>query len=111
MRIILCLTLLLAVVFCSGCATQTVVGTTKSPELTIDETGVVILNHQRIQPDAISSALRSAGYKKSQEIHILVTENPDRAAMKAVSADLVRHGYKRTVFVKIRKASSAVTKH
>lgn len=111
MRIILCFALLLAFVFCPGCATQTVVGSTKSPELTIDETGVVTLNHQRVPPGSISSALRSAGYKKSQEIHILVPENPDRAAMKAVSADLVRHGYKRTVFVKIRKATSAVTKH
>ena len=110
MRNIVNVALLLVLTLWTGCATQKVVGTSKSPVLVIEDSGTVTFNHQPIQPSDVGAALKSAGYKKSQEINILVPDKPDRAAMKAVSADLVRHGYNRTVFVKNRKAYATITK-
>ena len=94
----------------NGCTSSRVVENTRVPEITIDERGLLSFNNQRVELGEVAAAVKSAGFKNTQEVNILIPENADRTVMRAVSGELVRHGYTRTVFVKTRKASASVPK-
>ncbi|HOE61855.1 MAG TPA: hypothetical protein P5125_04185 [Kiritimatiellia bacterium] len=91
----------------SGCTTSRVIENTRVPEITIEESGTIRFNQEPVEPGKLVSALRSGGIRTSQEVNILIPDQPDRALMRAVSAELLRGGYSRTVFVKNRKATSS----
>ncbi len=94
----------------NGCTSSRVIKNTRVPEITIDESGTVFFNKERMKPGKIVSAVKAAGFERTQEVTILIPDNPDRAVMGTVSAELVRGGYTRTIFVKKRKASAVVPK-
>jgi hypothetical protein len=78
------------------------------PEIVIAESGQITLNKKRVELGRIASAVKSAGFERTQEINILIPDNPDRKLMSTITAELVRSGYTRTVFVKNRKATAVV---
>ena len=92
----------------NGCTTSRVIEKSRVPEIVIDESGAISLNKKRIEPGRVASAVRAAGFERTQEVNILIPDKPDRAVMRAVSAELLRSGYTRTVFVKNRKATAVV---
>ena len=110
MRILILTALLLSFAPWTGCLSSRVIENTRVPEITIDEVGIVTFNGEQLRPGKIASAIKSAGFRNTQEVNILIPDNPDRAVMQSVSADLVRGGYTRTVFVKNRKASATLAK-
>ena len=110
MRILALLALLFALSSWTGCTSPQVSGKSSAPEISINESGIVTFDNQQLQPGKIASALRAAGFRRTQEIKILIPDNPDRAVMKTVSAELVRSGFTRTVFVKKRKAIATLSK-
>lgn len=110
MRIPTLLLLLAALSAGTGCTTTAVVDSSKTPEIVIDESGSLSFNDKQLKPGKIASALKSAGYKKTQEINILIPDQPDQKLMRSVSAELVRSGFTRTVFVTKRKATATLAK-
>lgn len=105
------LTLVTSALLCwNGCTSSRVIENTRVPEITIDESGVIFFNNESVKLGRIASAVKSAGFERAQEVNILIPDNPDRKVMSEVSAELVRNGYTRTVFVKKRKASATVPK-
>lgn len=94
----------------SGCTTSRVIENTRVPEISVDEAGIISFNGEHLPPDKVASAIRRAGFLPSQEINILIPDNPDRKVMQTLSAELVRGGYTRTVFLKNRKASATLKK-
>ncbi|MEI7903531.1 MAG: hypothetical protein WCK89_25100 [bacterium] len=80
------------------------------PEIAIEENGTITFNNELVVPGKIAAAVKSAGFARTQEVNILIPDKPDHAMMRAVSAELVRNGYTRTVFVKNRKATAVVPK-
>ena len=110
-REILFLTAFSAALSCwTGCASSRVIENTRVPEIVITESGAITFNDERIEVAKIASAIKSAGFEHTQEVNILIPDKPDRSIMKAVSGELVRNGYTRTIFVKNRKASAVVPK-
>jgi hypothetical protein len=105
---------LLACVLClsagGGCTSSRVIENTRVPEITVDETGIITFNGEHLPPDKVVAAVRHAGFVHTQEINILVPDNPDRKLMQTLSAELVRGGYTRTVFLKGRKATATLQK-
>lgn len=108
MRIPFLLLLFAALSFWSGCTTTASVDSAKTPEIVIDESGRVSLNDKQLKPGKIAAALKSAGYRKTQEINIQIPDQPDRTLMRSVSGELVRSGYTRMAFVKKRKATATL---
>ena len=105
------LTLALTALTCwNGCISSRVIENSRVPEIVIDEYGAITFNKERVEPGKIAAAVKSAGYKREQEVNILVPDKPDRKLMSEVSAELVRGGYTRTIFVKSRKATADVPK-
>ena len=92
----------------NGCITSRVIENTRVPEIAVDEYGAITFNNERLEIGKIARAVRSAGFERTQEINILVPDKPDRKLMAAISAELVRNGYTRTIFVTNRKATAAV---
>lgn len=104
------LSVLLFAVSCAwhGCTTSRVIENTRVPEITLDEAGAITFNGKRLEPGKVAAAVRAAGFKREQEVNILIPDNPDRTLMRALSVELVQSGYTRTIFVKNRKTSSTV---
>lgn len=98
-----------ALCLAAGCTSSRVIENTRVPEIAISETGSITFNDTPVKLGEITRAIKSAGIKQSQEVNILIPDRPDRSLMKAITAELVRGGYTRTIFVKNRKTSSAVT--
>jgi len=94
----------------NGCTSSRVIENTRVPEIVVDEFGAITFNKQRVMPGKIAAAVKAAGFTREQEVNILVPDNPDRKMMSAISAELVRSGYTRTIFVKSRKATAVVPK-
>lgn len=106
---VLSLTLAFLALTCwNGCVNSRVIENTRVPEIALDESGTVTFNGKRVEPGKLAAAVKAAGFERSQEVTILVPDNPDRKLMSALSAELVRGGYTRTIFVKHRKASAVV---
>lgn len=110
MRTHVLLTLFLMLSAWTGCTTTATVDSAQTPEIVIDESGRLTCNNKQLQLGKIAAALRSAGYKKTQEINILIPDPPDQKLMRSVSAELVCSGYTRTVFVTKRKATATLAK-
>lgn len=110
MRLISLLSALLLLSLWSGCTTSRVIENTRVPEISVDEAGIITFNGEHLPPEKVASAIRRAGFVPSQEINILIPDNPDRKLMQTLSAELVRGGYTRTVFLKNRKASATTKK-
>lgn len=110
MRLISLFASLLLLTLWSGCTTSRVVENTRVPEISVDESGMITFNGEQLPPEKVVSAVRRAGFEHSQEINILIPDNPDRKLMQTLSAELVRGGYTRTVFLKNRKASATIKK-
>jgi hypothetical protein len=110
MRIFTLLALFIALSLGSGCVSAGKAAKVSDPEIAIDETGIITFNDKQLKPGKIASALRSAGYERSQEINILVPDKRDRSVMRSVSADLVHGGYTHFFFVTQRKAVSTLAK-
>ncbi len=91
-----------------GCTTSRVIENTRVPEIFIDESGTIIFNNERVELKKIAAAVKAAGFEKTQEVNILIPDNPDRALMRDISRELIVHGYTRTIFVKNRKATAVV---
>jgi len=94
----------------NGCTTSRVIENTRVPEITVDESGAVTFNGKRVPPGKIAAALRDEGITHEQEVNILIPDTPDRQLMQSLSAELLRGGYTRTIFVKNRRAVSAAGK-
>lgn len=108
---VLSLALAISALLCwNGCTTSRVIEKSRVPEIVIDESGVITFNKERVMPGKIAAAVKSAGFSRQQEVNILVPDKPDRKLMASVSAELVRSGYTRTIFVKSRKATAVVPK-
>ena len=80
------------------------------PEITVDQAGVISFNGKTLQPNQLAAAVRDAGFVNTQEINILIPDKPDRALMQTITGELLRGGYTRTIFLKNRKATSALGK-
>lgn len=100
--------LLLAVSFGSGCVSSRVTENSRVPEIAIDDAGIITVGGRQAQLGKLASAARDAGYRKNQEINILIPDVPDRKLMKEVSGELAHAGYSRIIFEKKRKALSAL---
>jgi hypothetical protein len=108
---LLLLTFAFAALTCwNGCTTSRVIEKSRVPEIVVDEYGKITLNKKQVELGHIGSAVKSAGFLRSQEVNILIPDNPDRKLMGEITAELVRNGYTRTIFVKNRKATAAVPK-
>jgi len=92
----------------AGCTTSRVIENSRVPEIVIDEYGAITFNEKALKLGEIADAVKSAGFERSQEVNILIPDKPDRKVMRAVTAELVGHGYTRTIFVKNRKTSAVV---
>lgn len=103
------LSMLLAFGTGTGCMTSHVVENTRVPEIVIDEQGKIFFNEKEVGLKKVASALKSEDVETDQEINILIPEKPDRALMRAISGELLKRGYSRTIFVKNRKATSSVS--
>jgi len=99
---------LTSLAFWGACSSSRVIENTRVPEIVIDESGIITFNSKRLELGKIASAVKSAGFEHAQEINILIPDKADRSLMRAVSGELVRNGYTRTVFVKNRKATAVV---
>lgn len=108
MRSCFCLPLVIIGVLIGGCSTPHVHDAAHSPAIILDDSGIVSIDGRTVAISDMVSALRSAGYRKSSEIVILIPVSPDRAAMKRISAELTQKGFTRAVFVTKRTASAAV---
>jgi hypothetical protein len=100
----------IALLLWNGCTTSRVIENSRVPEIVIDDYGAITFNKERVELGRIASAVKAAGFTRTQEVNILVPDKPDRKIMSAVSSELVRSGYTRTVFVKNRKATAVVKK-
>ena len=106
---VLSLTLAFTALTCwNGCTSSRVIENSRVPDIVIDESGAITVNKKRVELGRIGAAVKSAGFERTQEVNILIPDNPDRKLMSAISAELVRSGYPRTIFVKNRKASTVV---
>jgi biopolymer transport protein ExbD len=92
----------------TGCTSSRVIENTRVPEIEIDESGAITFNGERVQLGKVAATVRSAGFKREQEINILVPDKFDHTLRSAVCAELVRGGYTRTIFMKSRKATATV---
>jgi hypothetical protein len=103
---------LLILLFCcalaGGCVTHRVISNTRKPEIVIDDYGRISLSGKTVERGKIAKAVRSAGFTQDQEINILIPDRPDRGLMASVAGELVKGGYKRTVFVKNRRAAGTL---
>ena len=90
----------------NGCTSSRVIENTRVPEITVGESGEVTFNGKRVPPGKLAAALRDDGITHEQEVNILIPDKPDRPLMQSISAELLRGGYTRTVFVKSRRAVS-----
>ncbi len=91
----------------TACTTSRVIENTRVPEVEIDTSGTIWMNNRRVELGKIGKTLRSTGFRREQEVNILIPEDPDRRLMQAVSADLVRSGFTRSAFIKAKSATSA----
>lgn len=98
-----------ALALAAGCTSSRVIENTRVPEITISDTGAITFNNRPLKRGRIAQAVKDAGFERTQEVNILIPDNPDRALMRAVTAELVSGGYTRTIFVKNRKTTSFVT--
>jgi len=94
----------------NGCTSSRVIENTRVPEIKVDESGAVTFNGKRVPPGKIAAALRDEGITHEQEVNILIPDKPNRPLMQSISAELLRGGYTRTVFVKNRRAVSTAGK-
>ncbi len=101
---------LLCALLGAGCRSSRVIENTRVPELTVDDAGRVLFEGETLQLGEIGAAVRRAGFNRTQEVNILVPDNPDRKLMGAITGDLRKSGYSRTVFVKARKATATLGK-
>jgi len=93
----------------TGCLSSRVIENTRVPEIEIDVLGTITFNGDSVKLGEVATAVRAAGIRREQEINIRVPERVDPSLRNALCAELVRSGYTRTVFVKARKATAAVT--
>ena len=110
MRLFSLLACALGLVLGSGCASTRVIENTRVPEVSMDDAGIISFGGEQLPPEKVVAAIRRAGFVHTQEINILIPDNPDRKLMQTLSAELVRGGYTRTVFLKSRKASATLQK-
>ncbi|MFA7173369.1 MAG: hypothetical protein WC340_08140 [Kiritimatiellia bacterium] len=101
------LLLILAFTLCGlSCTTSKVIQDTRVPEVEIDSASQIWIHNRRVEVGKIAKTLRSAGFRREQEVNILIPNQPDRTLMKAVSSDLVRGGFTRSAFIKAKSTSS-----
>ncbi len=110
MRKIALFALLATLTVWTGCTTSRLIENTRVPEIIIDSTGIVTFEGRQVQTGKLAAALKSAGITKTQEINIRIPDMNDRALMKSLTAELVRGGYTRTIFVTPRKATATIAK-
>ena len=111
MRVLQRLALLSALVLAGGCSTFQGNDAASSSPVAIDDAGTVTVDQRAVKLDELASALRSAGYRKTDAVVVQIPDAPDRAVMKQVSAELAKGGFTRAVFTKKRKASATVSSH
>ncbi|MBP5320042.1 MAG: hypothetical protein J6334_03565 [Kiritimatiellae bacterium] len=99
---------LLTVAVVAGCVSDRVIEDTRKPELEITPYGVVLVNGVKTERGRIVKAMRRAGFAYDQEVNIHIPDRPDRELMKSLTGELVQGGYKRHVFVKSKRATSAL---
>jgi hypothetical protein len=94
----------------SGCTTSRLIENTRIPEISIDRAGIATVNGRQVETGKLAAALKSAGITKAQEINIRIPDMNDRSLMKSLTAELIRGGYTRTIFVTPRKATATTAK-
>ena len=94
----------------AGCLGSRVIENTRTPGIAIDQFGAISVLGKRIDRDRLAKAIRKAGFKRDQEINILIPENVDRSLMASISGELRRKGFSRIVFVSDKKAYSELAK-
>jgi biopolymer transport protein ExbD len=102
------LMLLIAVTCCMACTTSRVIEDTRVPEVVIDSYGKTWINDKPVAPGKIGRTLKSAGFRREQEVNVLVADPHDRRSMQTVTADLVKNGFTRSIFITNRTATSSV---
>lgn len=95
-----------AVAVAGGCATARVVSDAESPAIEINDYGAVKVMGKPTEVGRVGRAVTSAGFRRDEEIHVLIPRQPDRRAMAAVAGELRRGGFTRIVFVSSRKTAS-----
>jgi len=108
MRVCPLVVVFLALSLSFGCVSTRVVDNSRTPEVVVDESGIITFNGKQLAANKIAPALSSAGIEKTREITILIPEKRDRALMQTVTAELVHKGYHRVAFVTKRKALATV---
>ena len=91
---------------CASCTTSRVVGSTKTPEVEVESTGIIWVGERQVQLGKIGKALRSAGVGRDQEIKVRMADKNDRGLMQAITSDLVMRGFKRPIFITNKKTES-----
>ncbi|NLC81875.1 MAG: hypothetical protein GX748_11905 [Lentisphaerae bacterium] len=92
----------------AGCTSTQLIENTRVPEITLLESGEVIFDNRTVDVSKLASRLHRKGIRADQEVNILIPDHADRKTMRVISAELLRGGYSRTVFVTHRKASSTL---
>lgn len=110
MRIFMALSFLVAVLFSTGCASHRVLENTRKPEIEINEFGTISIYGKIVERNRLLREVKRAGFSTDQEVNILIPENPDRRLMQSIAGELVQGGYKRTIFVKKKRAFSSLQK-
>ena len=101
--------LCLIALFCTSCTTSRVVGHTREPQVEIESTGIIWVGDKQVRLGKIGKALKRAGFSRNQEVKVLIADKRDRGLMQAVSADLVKHGFMRPIFI-TNKITQSTTK-
>ena len=95
---------------CVSCTISRVIENTRTPEVEIESNGNIWIHDKPVKIGKIGKTLRSAGFRREQEVNILVSDTRDRRIMQAVTADLVRSGFSRSVFITNKSATSSISK-
>jgi len=98
----------IAATCCISCTTSRVIEDTRKPEVVIDTYSKIWINDKPVVLGKIGRTLRSSGFRREQEVNVLVADPHDRRTMQAVTSDLVKSGFTRSVFITNKAATSSV---
>ncbi|MDA3923160.1 MAG: hypothetical protein PF904_00480 [Kiritimatiellae bacterium] len=101
---------LIAANCCMSCTTSRVIENSRIPEVEIDTFGKIWINDKPVKLGKIGRTLQHAGFRREQEVNILVADTRDRRTMRAVTSDLVKRGFTRSVFITNKSATSSIKK-
>lgn len=99
--------LLLTVLLAAGCGHGRV-GLTESPQIAIQDSGLVLFKGEAVTVDELPQALRKGNVTREQSLNIRYLSDAGKRLIPAVTASLRQAGYRRIMFTGPRKSSATV---